>query len=81
MKHQEPQLEQRPSLGFILTFRAVDLQNRFRARLSRSQEQGATAVEYALMVGLLSVAIIVSVYIFSQRLRTSFATYSNTIPN
>jgi pilus assembly protein Flp/PilA len=43
-------------------------------------ENGATAVEYALMLGLFAIAIIGAVTLFGTRLNTLFETYSNTIP-
>ena len=55
------------------------------ARLVRSQadfeERGATAVEYGLMVGLISVAIIGSVTYFGNSLTRSFNKYGNAVNN
>lgn len=45
------------------------------------REEGATAVEYALMVGLIVLAIIGSVGLFSSRLTGAFNTYANTMPS
>jgi pilus assembly protein Flp/PilA len=53
------------------------------ARLARSQanfeERGATAVEYGLMVGLISVSIIGSVTYFGNSLTRSFNKYGNAV--
>ena len=43
------------------------------------EERGATAVEYGLMVGLISVAIIGSVTYFSGSLASSFNRYGNAV--
>ena len=55
------------------------------ARLVRRQadfeERGATAVEYGLMVGLISVAIIGSVTYFGTSLTRSFNKYGNAVNN
>jgi pilus assembly protein Flp/PilA len=48
--------------------------------LQSRHEDGATAVEYALMVGLFAIAIMGAVSLFGTRLNTLFNTYSNTIP-
>jgi pilus assembly protein Flp/PilA len=56
----------------------TDLDAVFRRR---SEERGATAVEYALMVGLIGVAIMGSVVLFGTRLRTAFGYYANTVPS
>jgi Flp pilus assembly pilin Flp len=48
--------------------------------LGTPAEYGATAVEYALIVSLIFLAIIASVGIFSDRLNGTFGTYTNTIP-
>jgi pilus assembly protein Flp/PilA len=58
----------------------VSLQNYIAGRKAEVEERGATAVEYALMVGLIAVAIIASVNLFGQRVKASFNTISNTIP-
>lgn len=44
------------------------------------RERGATAVEYALLLGLMTIAIIGGVSVFRTKLSTSFNIYSNTIP-
>ncbi len=49
-----------------------------RGLLGRT-ERGATAVEYALMVGLIAVAIIVPVSILSGRVKSTFNTTGNAI--
>jgi pilus assembly protein Flp/PilA len=59
---------------FVATY--VGLRGRYR----RMQESGATAVEYALMVGLMALAIIGSVAYFGRRITTEFNVYSNAMP-
>jgi Flp pilus assembly pilin Flp len=44
------------------------------------RERGATAVEYALLLGVLTIAIIGGVSVFRTKLSTSFNIYSNTLP-
>jgi Flp pilus assembly pilin Flp len=52
----------------------------FQVALIQRREDGATAVEYALMVGILIVAIIGSVSLFRTRMTNMFQTYANTLP-
>jgi pilus assembly protein Flp/PilA len=42
-------------------------------------ERGATAVEYALMVGLIAVAIIGSVSVLGNRIKSTFSTVDNSL--
>ncbi len=58
----------------------VELQNWITDRKNQIEERGATAVEYALMVGLIAVAIIGAVSLLGNRVRTSFNNVSNTLP-
>jgi pilus assembly protein Flp/PilA len=58
----------------------VPLQNWITDRKNRIEERGATAVEYALMVGLIAVAIIGAVSLLGNRVRTSFNRVTNTLP-
>jgi pilus assembly protein Flp/PilA len=51
-----------------------------RSRHIRIQEDGATAVEYALMVGLMALTIIGSVTYFGKRVSREFNVIANTIP-
>jgi pilus assembly protein Flp/PilA len=44
------------------------------------EEKGATAVEYGLLVGLIAVAIIVTVGILGGRLNGLFQTITNALP-
>ena len=48
-------------------------------RLQR-EEKGATAVEYGLMVGLIAVAIIVTVGLLGGKLNTLFETVKDQLP-
>jgi pilus assembly protein Flp/PilA len=58
----------------------VSLQNFIAGRKAEIEERGATAVEYALMVGLIAVAIIGAVSLLGNRIKSSFNTVSNTLP-
>jgi pilus assembly protein Flp/PilA len=44
------------------------------------KEEGATAVEYALMVGLIALTIVAGVSVFRNKLSEEFAIYGNTLP-
>jgi pilus assembly protein Flp/PilA len=44
------------------------------------EEKGATAVEYGLMVGLIAVAIIITVGLLGGRLNTLFQNVLNALP-
>lgn len=46
----------------------------------RRAERGATAVEYALMAGVIIIAVIGSVSLFTRSVGNMFTTYSSTIP-
>ncbi len=46
----------------------------------RSEEKGATAVEYGLMVGLIAVVIIGAVVILGNKLNGLFTTVGNALP-
>jgi pilus assembly protein Flp/PilA len=46
----------------------------------RSEEKGATAVEYGLMVGLIAVAIIVTVGLLGDKLDALFVTIKTALP-
>jgi pilus assembly protein Flp/PilA len=44
-------------------------------------DKGATAVEYGLLVALISVVIIAAVVVIGQRLNANFQQVGNTLPN
>ena len=44
-----------------------------------SQDRGATAVEYALLVGLIAVAIIAAVTLLGEQLNTLFTTVKDAL--
>jgi pilus assembly protein Flp/PilA len=44
------------------------------------EEKGATAVEYGLLVGLIAVAIIVTVGLLGTKLNTLFTNITNALP-
>ena len=46
----------------------------------RSEEKGATAVEYGLMVGLIAVVIIGAVIILGNKLNGLFTAIGNALP-
>ena len=58
----------------------VNLQTWIADRKAQIDERGATAVEYALMVGLIAVAIIAAVSALGQKVKSTFNTISNTLP-
>ena len=47
----------------------------------RYSEKGATAVEYAIMVALIAVVIIVAVTLLGQRIAATFNSVANNLPN
>lgn len=59
----------------------VTLQNWIAGRKVEIEERGATAVEYALMVGLIAVAIIATVTLLGNKVRATFNTIANTLPS
>jgi pilus assembly protein Flp/PilA len=58
----------------------VSLQTFVAGRKAEIEERGATAVEYALMVGLIAVAIIGAVSVLGEKIKGSFGRISNTLP-
>ncbi len=58
----------------------VHLQIAALGRKAEIEERGATAVEYALMVGLIAVAIIGAVSLLGGKLKTTFNRVTNTLP-
>ena len=59
-------------LQFLVTLQNLLVTDRLQARLQDSKDRGATAVEYALMVALIAVAIIAAVIALGARLITVF---------
>ena len=58
----------------------VQLQLFFAGRKAEIEERGATAVEYALMVGLIAVAIIGTVTALGSKVKKTFNSIANTLP-
>ena len=58
----------------------VTLQTWIADRKAQIDERGATAVEYALMVGLIAVAIIAAVSALGSKVQATFNSISNTLP-
>ena len=58
----------------------VAVQTWIAGRRAEIDERGATAVEYALMVGLIAVAIIASVTLLGNKVRATFNSIGNTLP-
>jgi pilus assembly protein Flp/PilA len=58
----------------------VALQNWVAGRKAEIDERGATAVEYALMVGLIAVAIIGTVTLLGNKVKQTFSSISGTLP-
>ena len=50
------------------------------AKTRAEQEKGATAVEYGLLVGLIAVAIIVTVGLLGTKLNTLFPSITDALP-
>ena len=50
------------------------------AKTRAEQEKGATAVEYGLLVGLIAVAIIVTVGLLGDQLDALFTTVTDALP-
>lgn len=57
----------------------VHVTNWIHVRRSQIEERGATAVEYALMVGLIAVGIIGAVVALKNKVSRTFNTVANTI--
>lgn len=66
--------------GALVTKYFLSVQLVIAARRRQFQEDGATAVEYALMVGLMAFAIITGVTFFGNRVSREFNVIANTIP-
>jgi pilus assembly protein Flp/PilA len=62
-----------------MTAAFVNVQNRIAARRAEIEERGATAVEYALMVGLIAIGIITSVVFLKDKVATTFNKVGNTM--
>jgi pilus assembly protein Flp/PilA len=50
------------------------------AKTRAEEEKGATAVEYGLLVGLIAVAIIVTVGLLGKQLNSLFASIKDQLP-
>ena len=57
----------------------VDLHTLYLARRASIEEDGATAVEYALMVGLIAVGIIAAVVSLKNKVSTTFQKVGNAV--
>jgi pilus assembly protein Flp/PilA len=57
----------------------MNLYTYLQSRLATSDERGAAAVEYALLVSLIAVAIIVAVGLLGGRLNDIFTNIKNSI--
>ena len=51
------------------------------AKTRAEEEKGATAVEYGLLVGLIAVAIIVTVGLLGGKLNTLFSSVKDALPS
>jgi Flp pilus assembly pilin Flp len=58
----------------------VGVQLWLEARWARVSERGATATEYAILMGVLAIFIIVGAVNFANRVKRSFNDISNTLP-
>ncbi len=52
----------------------------FQARLNVQSDRGAAAVEYALLVALIALAIIAAVTLLGTKLATVFTNVKNALP-
>ena len=52
---------------YTLSFTATD-----RVRALKDEEKGASAVEYALLIGVLAIVVVAAVYIFGTKLSDLF---------
>jgi pilus assembly protein Flp/PilA len=52
---------------------------RFKFQQLRDLQDGATAVEYGLMVGLIAVAIIATVFLLGEQLNALFQTITDAL--
>jgi pilus assembly protein Flp/PilA len=59
----------------------VNLQSWIAGRKAEIEERGATAVEYALMVGLIAVGIIIAVSALSNKTAATFNKVTATLPS
>ncbi len=57
----------------------VNLQSFVDSRGAEIEEQGATAVEYALMVGLIAVGIIAAVITLRDKVSSTFNSVGNAV--
>lgn len=57
----------------------VNLQTWITGRRAEIEERGATAVEYALMVGLIAVGIITAVVALKDKVSTTFQKVGNAV--
>lgn len=57
----------------------IRIYSKIQAWLSTSDDEGASAVEYGLLVGLIAVAIIVIVGTLGDQLASLFTTVSNKL--
>ena len=57
----------------------VSLQSIYLARRAAIEEDGATAVEYALMVGLIAVGIITAVVALKDKVSSTFQSVGNAV--
>ena len=57
--------------------------NKFFSKLGliSGTDRGASAVEYALLVGLIAIAVIAGVVLLGQNLGHTFNTVATTLPN
>ena len=60
----------------------VRMQNLFTTAVDRatSEDEGATAVEYGLLVGLIAVAIVATLLLLGPKLAGIFQTATDSIP-
>ena len=58
----------------------ISIETPIANRMTSIRERGATAVEYALLISMITLAIFGAVLVFGTRLHSSFQNTANTIP-
>jgi pilus assembly protein Flp/PilA len=67
--------------GCAMTKQILSIQTYLAARRERIREDGATAVEYGLMVGLMTLSLIIGVTAFGSKVVREYNSISNTLPS
>jgi Flp pilus assembly pilin Flp len=63
-----------------MTKQVLSIQLYLQARRERISEDGATAVEYGLMLGLMTLSLIIGASAFGRKVVREYNNISNTLP-